>query len=273
MTDFLRHEGKAVYVRGYVAPYNSLSIPLDFNGGQCELIRTGAFDDVLRHPSASLNVQLHHMGANFIIGSIAQQTLKFWSDEYGLAYECGPFAINAKHAGAITSIVRGGVRGCSWLGTFAEVATETLAGERVQVIRRFQHLSHIAPCSGGAYPGAATWCSHEHVDDLPEHLKPLARHWLDNRPAARSMTKPMARKPALARAVTPRPQARAKQRPSIPLAVADIYPAIPGFSSEEFEVAALQEAHDRRMHKEAKAGQYALQRERNRWRRFAGRAA
>ena len=98
MTSYMRHEGKAVYVRGYVAPFNSLSIPLDFNDGKRELIRPGAFDAVLCRPSPALNVQLHHLGANFIIGSIAQQTLKVWSDPYGLAYETGPFAVQSSRS-------------------------------------------------------------------------------------------------------------------------------------------------------------------------------
>ena len=65
---------------------------------------------------------------------------------------------------------------------------ETVDGESVQVIRRVEHLSHISPGDGCSYPAAATWCSHEHLDDLPDYLKPLARHWQANRPAPRAQT-------------------------------------------------------------------------------------
>ena len=125
------------------------------------------------------------MDAGGTIGSIFDRTLKLWTDPYGLAFACGPLLVNSKNSWAITSIVRGGVRACSWRGIPAEKATEKIDGEPVRVIRQFQHLSHISPVVEGMYPGAAAWCSHEHLDDLPDHMKPLARRWGLNRPAAK----------------------------------------------------------------------------------------
>ncbi len=194
MTGFLQHEGALVFVRGFAAPYDSLSIPLDSRDGKRELIRPGAFDHVLRNLRASTTLTLHHMPAAGTIGSIFDGTLRPWSTPYGLAYECGPLLINSKIAWAVKSITSGGVRGCSWRGVPADVAVEQIDGEPVAIIRKMQHLSHISPLSVAAasYPGAATWCSHEHVDDLPDRLKPLARHWGEHRPSARAESRRVA---------------------------------------------------------------------------------
>ncbi len=191
MTVYIRYEGAPVFVRGFAAPYNSLSVPLDSRDGKRELIRPGAFDYVLRHLRASTTCTLHHMAAGGTIGSIFDGTLRLWSAPYGLAFECGPLEINAKNAWAVKSITSGGVRGCSWRGVPANVAPEQIDGEQVVVIRKFQHLSHISPLSAAAasYSGAASWCSHEHFDDLPDRLKPLVRHWQEHRPVAREWSR------------------------------------------------------------------------------------
>ncbi len=205
MSAFLQHEGKPVYVRGYCAPFDSLSIPLDDNDGKRELVRPKAFDYVLRNLRASTTCTLHHMDAGGTIGSIFDRTLRLWADDFGLAFECGPLVANSKNVWAVRSIVSGGARGCSWRAVPAEVATEMIEGESVQVIRRFEHLSHVSPGTCGMYPAAGTWCSHENPYDLPHHLKVLALHWQANRPAA---------KPSLvtrAEAPGPRAPSRAEQ--------------------------------------------------------------
>ena len=189
MPDFITHEGARVFVRGYAAPFNSLSFPLDSLDGKSELILPGAFDYALQHKRECLSCQPHHLGALTSIGSSFHGNFKIWSDSYGLAFECGPFAVEMRYARAVASIIRGEVRGCSWRGLPAEVATEQIDGEQVVVIKKVQYLAHIAPSPAAcaAYPGAATWCSHE-LDHLPDHLKPLARHWQANRPAPRAQT-------------------------------------------------------------------------------------
>ena len=163
------------------------------------MIRPGAFDHFLRHPRASTTCVMHHMGTGGTIGSIFDGTLRLWTDAYGLAFACGPLVPSATNAWAVKSITGGVVRGCSWRAVPAEMAIEKFEGAPVRVIRRFQHLSHISPLAGGMYPAAGAWCSHEHPDDLPEHLKPLARRWGDSRPAANPSR--------VARAEAPRRQA------------------------------------------------------------------
>ena len=180
MTGFLQHEGRPVYVCGYAAIFNSLSIPLDEYGGKRELIRPGAFAHVLRNLRASTACTMHHMDFRGAIGSIFHRTLRLWADDLGLAFECGPLAINNKNAWAVRSIVSDGMRGCSWRAVPAEVATEKIEGESVRVIRRFLHLSHVSPGGCGMYPAAGTWCSHENPYDLPHHVKVLSLHWQAN---------------------------------------------------------------------------------------------
>ena len=124
---FMQHNGVPVCVRGFAAPFDSLSIPLDFNGGKRELIRPGAFDHILRNLRASTTCTLHHMAAGGTIGSIFAGTLRLWSTPYGLAFECGPLAVNSKNAWAVKSIASGGVRACSWRGVPADVATEQVS--------------------------------------------------------------------------------------------------------------------------------------------------
>ncbi len=180
MTAYIQSEGKPVYICGYAAIYDSMSIPLAEYGGKRELIRPGAFAHVLRNLRASTTCTMHHMDAGGTIGSIFHRTLRLWADPYGLAFECGPLAANSKNVWAVRSIVRGEVRGCSWRAVPAEVATEKIEGESVQVIRRFQHLSHVSPGTDGMYPAAGTWCSHENPYDLPHHVKVLSLHWQAN---------------------------------------------------------------------------------------------
>ncbi len=182
MTEFLLdNHGRPIHICGYAAVYGALSVPLDEFDGQRELIKKGAFDFVLRNLRLPTSCVLHHMAANGTVGTIFDRTLRIWTDPHGLGFTCGPLAVNAKNAWAIRSIVSGGVRGCSWSGVPAEVATEMIEGESVRVIKKFQHLSHISPLAGGFYPAAGTFCSHEHQDNLPPHIKPLARRWQASR--------------------------------------------------------------------------------------------
>lgn len=209
-TEFLRDdEGQVIYVQGYAAIFNSLSVPLDDHDGQRELIRPGAFDYILRNLRASTTCTLHHLGAGGTIGSIFDRTLQLWSDDFGLAFECGPLAVNRKNVWAVRSIMTGAARGCSWRGIPAEVAIEKIDGESVRVISKFQHLSHISPLVGGFYPATATWCSHEHLDGLPDRLKRLSLHWQEYCPVPRAQTTLAAKsKPELAAAVHHKAKAR-----------------------------------------------------------------
>ena len=194
MTDFITHEGAAVFVDGYASIYDTLSEPLPEYGGKRELIRPGAFDQVLRHPCPGLSCEVHHLGPSSALGSAQDGTLKVWSDSHGLAFRAGPILFTGSNAAVLKSIVRvrDGIRGCSWRAAPAEVTTEAVSGMMAKVIRKFEYLEHISVATHGVYLEAVCWCSHEFPYDLPDYLKPLARHWHDNRPARAAMLHPTA---------------------------------------------------------------------------------
>ena len=191
MSEFLEHEGELIHVCGYAAVFNSPSVPLDAYGGERELIRPGAFDYALQNLLSCTSCTLFHMGTPGAIGSIFHENLRIWSDDFGLAYECGPLTVNAKSIWAVRSIATNKIRECSWRG-IAKSVQETVGGETVRVISRLDYLAHIAPGNGCSYPATATWCSHEHLDGLPDRLKRLSLYWQTNRPARAAMLQPTA---------------------------------------------------------------------------------
>ena len=67
---------------GYYAKYNVLSENL---GGFREIIEPGFFDEALR---TSDIVDLFNHDPNFVLGRQSAKTLRVWSDDVGLAYEC-----------------------------------------------------------------------------------------------------------------------------------------------------------------------------------------
>ena len=265
MTIYIEHDAELVYL-GYAAPFGKLSYPLARADGRRELIHEGAFDAVLRRPSAALNFQVHHLGPTGTIASIARRSLRLWIDSFGLGFEAGPFGVNGRNVAVVNSIILGGIRSVSWQGSFAEVSVESIEGELIQVVHCFRDLSHISLVDDPAYPATAAWCSHEFPDALPERLKPLARFWYDNRPASNAPTKPAERHTARRR---DRPQAWSRPEPRAAISAAIANPAPPGFTQEEWKEFGFMEAAGRRAHKEHKRREQERQRERNRARRVA----
>ena len=136
MPGFITHEGARVFVQGYAAIFDSLSIPLEDHGGKREIIQSTAFNHVLRNLRTSTTCTLHHMDAGGTIGSIYDRTLRLWADDLGLAFSCGPLEINSKNVWAVRSIVSGGARGCSWRAVPAEVVTEMIEADLQAEIRQ-----------------------------------------------------------------------------------------------------------------------------------------
>lgn len=247
--------GEAIRIQGYCAVFDRPRAD-----GHAEIVRPGAFDHVLRHPRAGFNLQFHHGGPAFIAGSLVSDTLKIWADDFGLAFEAGPFNAGGRNGFLLRSIADGSMRGGSWSGTLGSGQFENLNGEQTRVIRRFKSLDHIAVVAEGAYPEAGVWLSSEYFYDMPPRLRALSEIWAANRPsydtrgALRKMTRAVSRLPRRApvsRKVSPRPEARAvaKRRVSLPLTVNEIYPASCGFSSAELAKLALLERRTWRMFK------------------------
>lgn len=106
-------DGRAIFVCGYAGVFNRPSWPMGRNDGCCEIVARGAFDDVLRHPSASLNLQFHHGGLDFIAGSLALDSLHIWTDNLGLAFQAGPFSACGRNLSLLKTITSGEVRWAS----------------------------------------------------------------------------------------------------------------------------------------------------------------
>ena len=250
--------GRSVYVNGYAAVFDLPSWPMGRNDGCCEIIKPFAFNHVLRHPCAGLNLQFHHGGLEFIAGSLALDTLQIWTDDFGLGFQAGPFNICGRNIALLNSITSGEVRWASWSGWFGSARFEIVNGERVKVVRRFKTLDHISPVNEPAYPDTGVWLSSEDPYDLPPCLRALSDIWAAHRPAydtGRALRKMARRVSAIPRRapasrVPSRPQARASTRgpASLPL-LHEIYPASCGISSAELAKLAFEERKLSRMYK------------------------
>lgn len=245
--------GEPIHIHGYAGVFN---VPRA--DGHPEIVMTGAFDAILKHPPASLNCQFHHGGLKYIAGSIALDTLRIWADDFGLAFEAGPFYACGRNWALLDCIASGEVRGASWSGLPGHPRDEIINGDRLKVFRRFKSLDHIAPVADPAYPETGIWLSSEHPDDLPRRLKLLSEFWATHRPrydapaALRKMSRAVSRLPRRApapKAATSRPQARpvARRRVPAPLAMSEIYFDGCGFSGAELANLALQERKAWRM--------------------------
>ncbi len=246
--------GRPIYVQGYAGVFDSPRAD-----GHPEIVRPQAFDRVLKHPRAGFNLQFHHGGLEFIAGSFASDTLQVWSDDFGLAFQAGPYTACGRNVALLGSIARGEIRGASWSGSLSTAQFENLNGERTRVIRRFSSLDHIAVVAEGAYPDAGCWLSSEYPYDLPRRLRALSEIWAASRPrhdtgrALRRMARKVKALPR--RAVTPSAMSRPSQvravvrhraPASAPLAMSEVYFDGFGFSGSELARLALQERKSRR---------------------------
>ena len=241
MTGVLQHNGEPVFFDGYCAIWGTLSDSVADLGNLRSLFLPGAFSDVLNRPSPDIQCRPHHAGPGAVLGSVGDGNLVIWADDYGLAFRCGPVPATAAAVSVAREIVSGTVRGASTRDVVGKQEIRMIDGEEVVVVHRVKSLLHLGPVYVPQNPDTIVWCSHLYPYDLPDHMRPLARHWHAHRPAARS-----------ARAVAPG------------IAMVDIYPAGFGLSSPELEESAFIEVAGRRAHNEARARQHARQRERNR---------
>ncbi len=261
MTEVIRDvDGSPVFIQGYGAVYNLL------RSDGLELVKPGAFDLAIQHPSAALNCQFHHMGPDFIAGCLALDTFQVWSDDFGLAFSAGPFNANGRNLSLLRLIASGGIRGASRLARPDSADYEFIDGQRVLAIQSFKTLEHIAPVADPAYAETGVWLSSEHYYDLSPRLRALCDHWSAHRPRhdVRGALRKMARKvsalprrvPA-SRVAPSRPRggapARAVEMRRAPVPVAAYNPAPNGFSQEEWDEFGFMEDAGRRARKEQEA--------------------
>lgn len=252
--EYLRDDaGRPIFIRGYCAIFDQLR-----DDSHAEVLKPGCFDEVLKNPSADLSCQFHHE-APFTVGSLAEDSLFLWVDDYGLCFECGPFDVCGGYVSFLNSIMSDEVRGASWSGwPSSSTKEEIVDGRNVKVIRRMRALDHVAPTWGPAYFGTGVWLSSEHPDDMPSHIKLLAESWGASRPrhdtrgALRKMIRGVAglqRRAPASRVAPSRPLSRpvSKRRAPVPAAVSSLYPMGFGLSDKEWREFAFHEAAARRM--------------------------
>ena len=104
----LKKEGEPTKLTGYFAKYGVLSENL---GGFREIIEPGFFDEALK---TSDMVDLFNHDPNFVLGRQSSKTLKVWSDEVGLAYECEAPDTQVIRDLVLSPIERGDITGNSF---------------------------------------------------------------------------------------------------------------------------------------------------------------
>jgi phage head maturation protease len=196
---FLEYYGEQIRLRGYCTVWRAPSNPLD--DGKTEYIDRGAFAEIIGDRRVTVPCVAHH--ANHLsLGDAA-----IWCDQTGLAFETAPLPATSEISTITGSIVRGGVRGASWRGSFDRPALEIVNGELPRVIRNVRSIEHVSPIALPAYPGTGVWASHESFDDMSPRLRVLMEYWRPyqpSRPVARPRTAPERRMPAAVTTARPR---------------------------------------------------------------------
>ncbi len=151
----VRQAGGASKIFGYAVPWDSLSVPLPFVGGQGhERFMKGAFSRALARPDLDV-VALRDHDSRRLLGR-TPKTLRIHEDNHGLAYEIDP-PDTEEGRSIIELIRRGDIRGSSFTFTLDEREPgwgeyETRDGERIRTIRNISQLVDVSPVIFPAYP-------------------------------------------------------------------------------------------------------------------------
>ena len=137
-------------VVGHAAVYESLSEDL---GGFSELIRPGAFTDVLRDPHLDVTALFNH-DPNYLLGRTTSGTLKLAEDSKGLAVRLA--LSDATYARDIsTAMDRGDLCSMSFAFTVGVDVWRKAAGTTIREIVKFARLFDVSVVTTPAYPAAA----------------------------------------------------------------------------------------------------------------------
>lgn len=169
--------GATLFIEGYAAVFNQLSVPLGERNGHREMLRPGAFN---ANDYAPARPMLNHDTDNQFGWS---SQLQLWTNEVGLACRIGPLAPTDLTLTVVQAINRGEVAGMSFTGNF-DGRLETVDGEDVYVVSRVWGVEDVGPVldtgagDGPAYPGTGCWLSSAAGCDLPARLRSLrSSYW------------------------------------------------------------------------------------------------
>ena len=135
-------------VRGYAAVFDSYSEDL---GGFIEIIKKGAFDDVLNDDVRAF----YNHSDSFLLGRVSSGTLRVWQDETGLGYEVK--MPNTTYANDLIELMRrGDVNQSSFAFLVGRDRWEKRNGKNVRIIEKVSRLIDVSPVVLPAYPAASS---------------------------------------------------------------------------------------------------------------------
>jgi uncharacterized protein len=135
-------------VRGYAAVFDSYSEDL---GGFIEIIKQGAFDDVLNDDVRAF----YNHSDSFLLGRVSSGTLRVWQDETGLGYEVK--MPNTTYANDLIELMRrGDVNQSSFAFLVGRDRWEKRNGKNVRIIEKVSRLIDVSPVVLPAYPAASS---------------------------------------------------------------------------------------------------------------------
>ena len=143
-----RAEYDGEIVRGYAAVFDSYSEDL---GGFIEIIKPGAFDDVLNDDVRAF----YNHSDSFLLGRVSSGTLRVWADATGLGYEVK--MPNTTYANDLIELMRrGDVNQSSFAFLVARDRWEKRNGKNVRIIEKVSRLIDVSPVVLPAYPAASS---------------------------------------------------------------------------------------------------------------------
>lgn len=143
-----RAEYDGEIVRGYAAVFDSYSEDL---GGFIEIIKPGAFDDVLNDDVRAF----YNHSDSFLLGRVSSGTLRVWADATGLGYEVK--MPNTTYANDLIELMRrGDVNQSSFAFLVGRDRWEKRNGKNVRIIEKVSRLIDVSPVVLPAYPAASS---------------------------------------------------------------------------------------------------------------------
>jgi phage head maturation protease len=177
MEHILDEEMKPVTMSGIAIRFNHLSSCPVENGLRELILPDAVSEGALEYTSLRYD---HGESAHVLGERSIRQNLTFRVDDMvGVGFECGPFSIQNRWARlAIREIAAGRMCQMSFGGMVVrDYSIESIGGEKVNVVSRFERIGHICPAESGAYRETAVWLSTQSFWDLPSLARDLRRCW------------------------------------------------------------------------------------------------